>query len=249
MIETRSLSFAYRKSEKILSEISFSLDGGHFLALLGNNGAGKSTLMKCLNGILSIGEGVVFADGEDLYRMKRRRVAQTMAYVEQSNDATRLMVYDVVLMGRKPYITIGPTEEDLAIVEKALDRLKLKELSLRYIDELSGGELQKVIIARALAQEPKIMLLDEPTSNLDLFNQHEVMSIARDLAQTDGISVIIVIHDLNLALRYCDRFLLMKDGQVYRYGDASVVDSTSIYDVYSVKAEIADIHGQKMVIV
>jgi iron complex transport system ATP-binding protein len=249
MIETKELSFAYHSSAQILDDISFQLEKGHFLALLGNNGAGKSTLMKCLNGILPTGEGVVLADGKDIHRIKRRELAQTMAYVEQSTDVTRLTVYDVVLMGRRPYITIGPTDEDIAIVERSLDRLQLRDFALRYVDELSGGELQKVIIARALTQCPKIMLLDEPTSNLDLYNQHEVMRIAQELAQKDGITVIVVIHDLNLALRYCDRFLLMKDNRIYRYGDASVIDKQAIRTVYNVEAEIEEIHGKKIVIV
>lgn len=249
MIETKGLSFAYTNSREILDQISFTLEAGHFLALLGNNGAGKSTLLKCLNGILPTGAGIVFADGKDLYRMTRRHVAQTMAYVEQTNEATRLTVYDVVLMGRKPYITVGPTKEDFAIVENALERLHLKPYSLRYVDELSGGELQKVIIARALAQCPKIMLLDEPISNLDLHNQHEVMRIAQELAQKDGITVIVVIHDLNLALRYCDRFLVLADGGIYDYGDDSVITQKMLSEVYHVDAQIVEFLEHKLVVV
>ncbi len=249
MIETRELSFAYKNSGQILDRISFSAEKGHFLALLGNNGAGKSTLLKCLNGILPAGTGVVFADGEDIKAMKRRRIAQTMAYVEQSNEVSRLTVYDVVLMGRKPYITVGPTDEDIAIVERALDRLQLRPFALRYVDELSGGELQKVIIARAVAQCPKILLLDEPTSNLDLFNQHEVMSIARELAATDGITVIVVIHDLNLALRYCDRFVFLKDGKIHSCGDDSAVTEETIREIYHVKARLLEVAGKKFVVI
>ena len=229
--------------------ISLSAEEGRFLALLGNNGAGKSTLLKCLNGILPVDAGVVFADGEDLKSMKRRRIAQTMAYVEQSNEVSRLTVYDVVLMGRKPYITVGPTEKDIAIVERALDRLQLRPFALRYVDELSGGELQKVIIARAVAQCPKILLLDEPTSNLDLFNQHEVMSIAQELAEKDGLTVIVVIHDLNLALRYCDRFLFLKNGRIHSYGDSGVVTEETIREIYQVNARIFQLDGRKIVVI
>jgi iron complex transport system ATP-binding protein len=181
--------------------------------------------------------------------MKRRRIAQTMAYVEQSNEVSRLTVYDVVLMGRKPYITVGPTEKDIAIVERALDRLQLRPFALRYVDELSGGELQKVIIARAVAQCPKILLLDEPTSNLDLFNQHEVMSIAQELAEKDGLTVIVVIHDLNLALRYCDRFLFLKNGRIHSYGDSSVVTEDTIREIYQVNARILQLDGRKIVVI
>ena len=249
MIETKGLSYAYPNSAKILNEIRFSAERGHFLALLGNNGVGKSTLLKCLNGILPVGAKVVFADGTDVHGMKRRAIAQTMAYVEQSSEASRLTVYDMVLMGRKPYITVGPTAEDLAIVEQTLDRLELRPFAMRYVDELSGGELQKVAIARAVAQRPKILLLDEPTSNLDLRNQHEVMALAAKLAYEDHILVITVIHDLNLALRYCDRFLLMDRGTVYRYGDASVITPETLEAVYQVHTRVVDIEGSKTVIV
>ena len=249
MIETRNLSFTYKNNGQILDRISLSAEEGRFLALLGNNGAGKSTLLKCLNGILPVDAGVVFADGEDLKSMKRRRIAQTMAYVEQSNEVSRLTVYDVVLMGRKPYITVGPTENDIAIVERTLDRLQLRPFALRYVDELSGGELQKVIIARAVAQCPKILLLDEPTSNLDLFNQHEVMSIAQELAEKDGLTVIVVIHDLNLALRYCDRFLFLKNGRIHSYGDSGVVTEETIREIYQVNARIFQLDGRKIVVI
>lgn len=249
MIETKGLTYAYPNSAQILHEICFSAERGHFLALLGNNGAGKSTLLKCLNGILPVGARVAFADGADLHGMKRRHIAQTMAYVEQSSEASRLTVYDMVLMGRKPYITVGPTAEDLAIVEQTLDRLQLRPFAMRYVDELSGGELQKVAIARAIAQRPKILLLDEPTSNLDLRNQHEVMALAAKLAYEDHILVITVIHDLNLALRYCDRFLLMDRGTVYRYGDASVITPETLEAVYQVHTRVVDIEGSKTVIV
>jgi iron complex transport system ATP-binding protein len=249
MIETKGLSFTYKNSGTILDNIGFSVDKGHFLALLGNNGAGKSTLLKCLNGIFSVDSGVVFAAGEDIKKMSRRQIAQTMAYVEQSSEIDRLTVYDVVLMGRKPYITFGPTEKDIAIVEQALDRLQLRPLALRYVDELSGGELQKVIIARAVAQCPKILLLDEPTSSMDLYNQHEVMQIAQQLAEKDGITVIVVIHDLNLALRYCDRFLFLKDGKIHSYGDSEIVNTDTIREIYRVEAKIIHSDGKKIIVI
>ena len=249
MIQAKKVSFAYKNSHKILDGVTFDADQGHFLALLGNNGAGKSTLLKCLNGILIKNAGTVLVNGKDLEKMKRREIAQTMAYVEQSNEMTRLTVYDVVLMGRKPFISVGPAERDIEIVENTLERLQLTEFSLRYVDELSGGELQKVALARALAQKPEILLLDEPTSNLDLFNQHEVMRLAKILAREDHILVIVVIHDLNLALRYCDRFLFLKDGGVYAYGDSSVVTEKIIQEIYHVNAQIIQPNGNKVVLI
>lgn len=248
MIKTENLRFSYHSS-KVLRDISFASEAGHFIALLGNNGTGKSTLLKCLSGLLPTGSGTVYACGRDLTRMNRRETARTMAYVEQSCELSRLTVYDVVLMGRKPYITLGPSQEDIAIVERTLARLHLQDYSMRYVDELSGGELQKVAIARAVAQCPKVLLLDEPTSSLDLRNQHEVMALAADLAYTDGILVITVIHDLNLALRYCDRYLLLDQGEICGYGDQSVITPETLERVYHVRTHVLDIEGIKTVIV
>ena len=179
----------------------------------------------------------------------RARIAKKLAYVEQHTDVSRLTVYDTVLLGRKPHMRLGPSSEDYAIVDASINRLQLGSLKLRYIDELSGGELQKVILARALAQQPKVLLLDEPTANLDLRNQHEVMRIVSQIAKEDGISVVVVIHDLNLALKYCDRFLLIHEGKAFCYGDSSVITPETIRTVYGVEAEVTELLGSKFVIV
>lgn len=249
MIQCKNIAFSYGKAAPILKDISFDLDGGHFLALLGNNGAGKSTLLKCLNGIYKPASGCVWVDKNEVQSMKRNQIAQTMAYVEQSSEASQFTVYDTILMGRKPFIQTNPTAEDFRIVEQAIERMELQDFALRYTDELSGGELQKVILARALAQQPKILLLDEPTSNLDLYNQHEVMQLMQEIAIQDQILVIVVIHDLNLALRYCDRFLFMKDGLVYSYGDESTVTEKTIFDIYHVHARVLKEDGRTFVLV
>ncbi len=249
MIHVKELAFRYPRCEEILHEISFDLDSGHCLALLGNNGAGKSTLIKCLNRILDPQKGIVTVQGQNVQAMKRSEIAQTIAYVAQQSEGEQLTVFDSVLLGRKPYIKMGPSEEDLAVTEQALERLALTSFALRYTDELSGGELQKVVLARALAQQPDVLLLDEPTSSLDLHNQHEVLKVVSQIARDDGIGIIVIIHDLNLALRYCDRFLLIRDGFVYAYGDASVITPKAIADVYQVEARILDVLGRKMVVV
>lgn len=249
MINVEDLHFSYSDRKALLQGVTFEQDEGHCLALLGNNGAGKSTLLNCLIGILRAQRGKVVLCGRELEQMKRKEVAQTAAYVAQHTDTCQLTVYDTVLLGRRPYISINPGEEDHRIVKESLARLGLEDFALRYIDELSGGELQKVVLARALAQKPQVLLLDEPTSNLDLYNQHEVMKIARDVARDDNIVVIVVIHDLNLALRYCDRFILMKNGLVYRQGGIDVIDEEAIREVYGVKAQIEEVAGKRVVIV
>lgn len=249
MIDVEHVTFSYSKTKAVLKDIVFQQDGGHCLALLGNNGAGKSTLLNCLNRIILADGGTIQVCGQDLKKMKRNEIARNMAYVAQHTDVSQLTVFDSVLLGRKPYITVKPEKEDYEIVEATLKRLDLESFSLRYIDELSGGELQKVVLARALAQKPNVLLLDEPTSNLDLFNQHEVMQLAVDIARTDGILVIVVLHDLNLALRYCDRFLLIKDGSVYSYGDHEIITEKAISDIFNVSASIITLNGQKLVVV
>jgi iron complex transport system ATP-binding protein len=249
MITARDLAFSYRNGGNTLSGMSFTLEPGHCLALLGNNGAGKSTLLKCLNRILEPQSGVVEVCGLDVRELTRNRIAKRMAYVSQHNCAARLTVFDSVLLGRKPFIKMNPTEDDLRITESAIARMGLRDYTLRYTDELSGGELQKVVLARALAQQPHVLLLDEPTSNLDLCNQHEVMKLVSGIAKADHIAVVIVIHDLNLAARYCDRFLFMKNGTVYQYGDSSIITDRLISEVYNIPARVTEIAGRKLILV
>lgn len=226
------------------------MNGGEFLAVLGNNGVGKSTLLKCFNHILSADSGKVMLDGEDLLAMPILEVAKRAAFVSQNVPSTQMTVHDVIMLGRKPYMRWGFTEADHAIVHEVMERLNLVgDIQGRFLNQLSGGERQKVMLARALAQQPKVLLLDEPTSSLDIRNQYQVLQIVRDICHADGISAIIVIHDINLALRFCDRFLLMRKGQVYKYGDLSVLDSEALKAVYDVSAKIVEVGGHYTVLV
>ena len=243
MINVQNLSFSYCKAYRILEKIEFNAQEGQCVAILGNNGAGKSTMIKCLNRILMPQEGAIVVDGRDVSSLNRNSIAKEMAYVAQQNEGSQFTVYDAVLLGRKPYIKMNPTDEDHRITRDIIERMGLYDYSLRYINELSGGELQKVMLARALAQQPKVLMLVEPTSNLDLKNQYEVMGIIRDIAAEDKICVIIVIHDLNLALRYCDRFLFIKNSHVYSLGGAETVNCDAIREVYGMDVTIENIHG------
>jgi len=160
-----------------------------------------------------------------------------------------MTVFDSVLLGRRPYIKWVVTQEDMDICEAMIEQLDLSQFKLRYIDELSGGELQKVMLARALVQQPKLLLLDEPTSNLDPRNQHEMLALVQELARERNISVLIVIHDLSLALRYCNKFLLMRDGVVFRNGDDSIITEETISAVYGINATVTEVNGRKIVII
>jgi len=237
VIKVDSLWFSYGKKE-ILENISFDVEAGECIAVMGNNGAGKSTMIKCLNKILPIKDGNVLIEGNSILQMKQRLISQKIAYVPQACGRSQLTVYDAILLGRKPYIAVSATPDDYKIVERIIDKMNLHPIKLKMLDELSGGELQMVFLCRALAQEPKILLLDEPTSNLDVRNQLEVLNAVREIANEKKISVIMVIHDINTALRYCDRFLLLKDGSVFSYGDSDTVTKESIETVYGITADM-----------
>lgn len=249
MIEVQNLSFSYGSgTPEILSHISCELEQGHCIAILGNNGAGKSTLLNCLNRIHRPRDGAVLVDGENVFRMPGKELAKRMACVSQRSECPHIMVFDAVLLGRKPYIQWDTTAADNAIVEALLEQLHLSCYATRYLDELSGGELQKVMLARALAQQPKYLLLDEPTSNLDPKNQHEMMRIVQEICRTQNISVVVVIHDLNLAVRYCDRFLFMKEAEIYAYGGLETVTSDTIREVYGMETDVIEYRGKKLII-
>ena len=249
MMQVKNLCYHYKGAPDVLKDITFDIQPGKFLAILGNNGVGKSTLLKCFNHILRPDSGQVLLDGENLLAMSTREVAKQVAFVSQSVPDTQMTVHDVVMLGRRPYMNWGFTEQDHHIVHDAMHRLDVEDMRGRFLNQLSGGEKQKVMLARALAQEPKVLLLDEPTSALDIQNQYGVLKTVRDICHKDNIIAVMVIHDLNLALRFCDRFLLLKDGQVYRHGDRSILDSAALKDVYGVDAKVVETEGQHTVLV
>lgn len=249
MIEVKDISFSYDHGQQVvLDKVGFTLEPGQCMAILGNNGVGKSTLLKCMDRILKPSSGSVVVEGIDVLSVSRLELARKLAYVPQSCNASHTMVFDAVLLGRKPYIKWDISEEDKRIVSEILTQFELEDYKARYMNELSGGEMQKVLLARAVAQQPQFLLLDEPTSNLDPYNQHEMLKIMQNLARTKKIAVAIVIHDLNLALRYCDRFLLLKDSHVYSFGGIETVTSQAIETVYGMKADIIEHHGKKIVV-
>ena len=249
MIEISDISFAYNKnSRNVLENISFDIQENRCIAILGNNGAGKSTLLKCIDRICPAQKGVVLIEKENVFKMSSNVIAQNIAYVPQSNRAIGMTVFDMILLGRKPYIKWDATSEDRQIAFDIMHKMKLDDFALRNVSELSGGELQKVMLARALAQEPKLLMLDEPTSNLDPHNQHEVLQIVKNIAQEHNTCVTIVIHDLNLAIRYCDRFIFLKDSQVYSYGGLETMTPENIEEVYRIHVHIIEYMGIPIIV-
>ncbi len=250
MMEVRNLSCHYKSGPKVLCDVSFRLEQGQFLAVLGNNGVGKSTLLKCLDRILPAEGGQVLLNGVDLLKISPREAAKHLAFVSQTIPNTEMTVHDAVMLGRKPYMKWAFAEEDHKIVHKCMDRLGLYGgIQGRFLSQLSGGQRQMVALARALAQQPEVLLLDEPTSALDIRNQYRVLGLVRSICRQDNISAMMVIHDLNLALRFCDQFLLLQEGKVYRQGDLSVLDSQALWDLYGIRGSIERVNGCPVVAV
>ncbi|MFH1488604.1 MAG: ABC transporter ATP-binding protein [Pseudomonadota bacterium] len=246
-LKVRGIEFSYNH-HPILDGVSFDLRPGEILGVLGVNGAGKSTLLKCINRILKVRAGSIFLNDHDLQKMRSGEIARHFGYVPQKYTEESITVFDAVLLGRKPYIQWSAKTGDLSIVEDILKRLQLEHLALRPVDRLSGGEYQKVVIARALAQEPEILLLDEPTCNLDLKNQLQVMNMITRAVRDYRISAIISLHDINLAMRFVDHFLMLKDGKVRFLAPKAKVEPENIEDMYGVKVMISKINDHRVVI-
>ncbi|WP_311482280.1 ABC transporter ATP-binding protein [uncultured Anaerococcus sp.] len=250
MLEVRNLSFSYKNDREILKDISFNLKDGDFLAVLGNNGAGKSTLLKCLNKILKVKKGSVVLNEKDLMKRSVFEIAKKVALVEQNLPNIDISVKDMVMLGRKPHMKWKFSTEDHKIVQESMDRIGIdRKMYSSYIANISGGECQKVVLARAIAQDPKLLLLDEPTSNLDIKNQYLVLDLVRKIIIEKNIIGIVVIHDINLAMKYCNKFLLLKDAQVYESGNINDITSHMLYDVYDIKSTIHKLAGQKIMLV
>lgn len=247
ILTVQGLTFKY-PSRPVFKDIDFNVSRGDCLAILGTNGVGKSTLLRCLDRILRPQSGVVYIGKNDFLKLKNKELARMIGYVSQEHERNRCTVFDAVLLGRRPYITWEAEQRDLMITSQVIKLLELEDYSLRYLDELSGGELQKVMIARALAQEPDLLLLDEPTSNLDLKNQIEVISIIKKVVKSQNIAAIVTMHDLNLAIRFADKFLMLKNGSIFAAGGVDVITTENVESVYSVPVTIECYHNVPVVV-
>ena len=239
MVKIEHITYAYRRGAgNVLEDVGFDIRPGEVVAILGNNGAGKSTLLKCIDRIHPVTGGKVTIDGENVLEMSGTALARRVAYVPQNAGAMQMTVFDAVLLGRKPYIRWDATARDRQMASGIIHQMGLDAYILRNVSELSGGEAQKVMMARALVQEPRLLLLDEPTSNLDPRNQHDVMALIREEVRKRAICAAIVIHDLNLAVRYCDKFLFLKNSSVYSYGGMESMTPETIESVYHMPVQI-----------
>lgn len=238
-LKVRDVEFGYT-SVPILKDVCIELAESEVLGVVGPNGAGKSTLIRCIDRILKPQRGSILLDGRDINEMRLMELAKRMGYVPQSTSQIfPATVFDTVLMGRRPHLGWRSSEKDEGKVLDVLQMLNIENLAMRDINELSGGQQQKVFIARALVQEPDVLLLDEPTSNLDIRHQLEVMEIITSIVREKKISAIMAIHDLNLASRYADRIVMLNGGTIIDAGNpSSVLTPKNIKQVYGVEAVV-----------
>lgn len=249
MLKVENLRFRYGShGTPVLRGVDLELEQGQIGILLGKNGSGKTTLFKNILGIHSPGGGSIRFDGEDLLKMPRRERARRIAYVPQDIHFGALSVFDSILMGRISYFGLKAGPEDYEAVEKIVREMGLEAFAQRNVEELSGGERQKVAIARAMAQEPKLMVFDEPTGNLDIANEQLIMSEAKKLAREKHIGILSSLHDLNQALFFGDRFFFLKDGVVKYAGGPECINEAVIRDVFDVDVRIAQLDGQKIIL-
>ncbi len=245
-INIQNLHFGY-DNRVIFNDLSVSFPQGGFCSILGPNGSGKTTLLKCVAGLLKPDSGTIQLNGKPMSEYKMTEMARTLAYVPQYQDIVfDISVFDYVMLGRNPYQTPWEMQrpEDKEVVEDMLQRCKVWKYRDNLLQALSGGERQRVMIARAMAQQTGIMLLDEPLSNIDVTHKFEIMDILQQLNEEQGVSILIILHDLPIAKSYSKQILLLKEGNVLQYGDRNAVltegnirNCFDLSDVYLISEE------------
>lgn len=241
LLEAQKVSFAYN-GRPVLRGVDLTVPPGQMVGVIGPNGAGKSTLIKILSRLLRPDEGRVSLGGRDLTRWGHTQLARHLAVVPQAAQLPETFTaWEVVLMGRTPYLGLlgNETATDMAITQQAMEETNTWHLASRLIGQLSGGERQRVVMARALAQEPRVLLLDEPTLHLDINYQLEILSLVRHLVDEQGLAVLAIFHDLNLAAQFCHELVLLCQGQVFARGrPEEVITATNIAAVYGADVAI-----------
>ncbi|MGO1653147.1 ABC transporter ATP-binding protein [Senegalia sp. (in: firmicutes)] len=246
-LKVENVNFSYN-TQKIIQDIFFEVNDSEILALLGPNGAGKTTLLKCILDLLK-NKGVYSIDDIKLRDLSLKERAKYIAYVPQHIDIVfPISVFDYIKIG-KSHQNEKTTKENNESVVEIMKEFELEDFAFKSMNQLSGGERQRVMIARAMAQEPRVLLLDEPTSNLDMKHQKKTMEILKKISKKKNISVIISIHDLNLASRYCNKFMIIKDSKIFAYGNVDeVIRDDIITYTYEIPLEVTT-HNHKKIVV
>lgn len=249
MLSCENVTFRYSRSgNPVLQGLSLELEQGQIGIVLGKNGSGKTTLFKNILGIHNPQSGKIRLDGKNMQKMSRRERAQRIAYVPQDIRFGDLSVFDSVLLGRISQFGLQPGKADYIAVEKILTDMGLESFAQRNVEALSGGEKQKIAIARAMAQEPQLMVFDEPTGNLDIANEQLIIQEAKKLAKEKNISILSSLHDLNQALYFGDKFFFLKDGTVKYAGGKEIVTEAVIKDIFDIDVKIVQIDKQKVIL-
>lgn len=236
LIEVKSVSAGYGH-KTIIEDINFTVDRGSFLSIIAPNGTGKSTLLRCIGGVLPLKTGSIIIDGTPVAAFSRRELAKKVAVVGEEDAAFDYSVYQTAFMGRFAHISRfgGESAQDHQIVEQALNDVGMWAKRNDNMSRLSQGERQKVLIARALAQQPEILLLDEPTSHLDVYNQFVILRLIKELTIKNNIAVVAVIHDINLALRFSTRLVLLKNGKMLACGEPDILSEDLLLSMYGME--------------
>ena len=251
-IRIKDVTFSYKGclDSPVLKGVSADFQESQVISILGPNGVGKSTLIHCINKILEPTSGCVLLNDVEVSEYSLKEMAKHVGYVPYtSSDTFPLTVVDAILLGRHPYAKWKTTDEDLELVYEVIEKLEIQDLAMRYFNELSAGQHQKVMLARGLVQKPEILLLDEPTSNLDIKHQLGISRVLREISRTEGIMVIMISHDLNIAARYSDNIVLMHEGTIFAVGKPdSVLTPENIKAVYDVDCRIIDDKGKPYIV-
>ncbi len=248
MIRFEEITLAYQK-QTVLENVNLCIEKGKITTLLGPNGSGKTTLLSSINGIVKPVNGEIYINGIDVLKLKTRELSRIIATVPQLyNGSFNFTVYDMILLGRSPHIGYLPKKKDKDKADEVIELIGIGHLRNKQLNRLSGGERQLVMIARAIAQETEIMLLDEPTSYLDLKNQLKVLSLVKYINQTQNVTCVMTLHDPNQALMYSDNIVMFNKGKIQTGNLKEMITVEQILDVYGVEAEVVNISEKKYVI-
>ncbi|KMP12340.1 Vitamin B12 import system, ATPase component BtuD [Candidatus Nitromaritima sp. SCGC AAA799-C22] len=251
LIRIRDVTFSYDR-DPVLHSVSADIQAGEFVGVIGPNGSGKSTLLKLMGGVLGSGPGKLFFRETDYLEQNRKHLARSITWIPQDHPMVfPFKVSEIVLMGRHPYLSAFTFEgdEDIDIARYAMELTQTLQFAQRGFNEISGGEKQRVVIAGAIAQEPEVMILDEPTSALDIKYQIQILNILKKLNEEENVTVVLAMHDLHLASKFCRRLILLDEGRVFQDGaPEDVLQKEHIEKVYGVTVHLFRDHDGHIMI-